>query len=101
MPIGITEEHVALQEAVAGWAERHCPPAVPRALLEAGAEDLPPFWVELGAQGWAGLHVDEAHGGFRLRDRRARRRARGARPGGGAGPLPADRAGLGAARVRR
>ncbi|MGQ0802856.1 MAG: acyl-CoA dehydrogenase [Actinomycetota bacterium] len=63
MPIGITEEHAALHEAVHGWAERHCPPAVPRALLEAEREALPPFWRELAAQGWLGLHVDEAMGG--------------------------------------
>ena len=30
MPIGITEEHVALHDAVRGWVERHCPPSVPR-----------------------------------------------------------------------
>ena len=63
MPIGIAEEHVALQDAVRGWMERHCPPAVPRALLDATEETLPPFWSELAAQGWLGLHVDEAHGG--------------------------------------
>ena len=63
MPIGIAEEHVALQDAVRGWTERHCPPAVPRALLDAPAETLPPFWNELAAQGWLGLHLDEAHGG--------------------------------------
>jgi alkylation response protein AidB-like acyl-CoA dehydrogenase len=63
MPIGVTEEHVALGEAVAGWAERHCPPAAPRALLDAPAETPPPFWSELGAQGWLGLHVAEAYGG--------------------------------------
>jgi len=63
MPIGITEEHAALHEAVRGWAERHCPPAVPRSLLETEREELPPFWNELAAQGWLGLHVDEALGG--------------------------------------
>jgi len=63
MPIGITEEHVALQDAVRGWVERHCSPAVPRALLDAPEETLPPFWRELAAQGWLGLHIDEAHGG--------------------------------------
>ena len=63
MPIGITEDHVALHHAVRGWVERHCPPSVPRALLEAESETLPPFWSELAAQGWLGLHVDEAHGG--------------------------------------
>src|SRR2546423_1122000 len=63
MPIGITEEHVALHDAVRGWIDRHCPPSVPRALLDAPSETLPPFWGELGEQGWLGLHVDEAHGG--------------------------------------
>jgi alkylation response protein AidB-like acyl-CoA dehydrogenase len=43
--------------------ERHCTPAVPRALLDADVERLPPFWAELTAQGWLGLHVDEALGG--------------------------------------
>jgi 3-oxochol-4-en-24-oyl-CoA dehydrogenase len=63
MPIGITEEHEALRQAARGWAERHCAPAVPRALLDAQAEKLPPFWGELTAQGWLGLHLDEALGG--------------------------------------
>ncbi len=63
MPIGITDEHVALHETVHGWIDRHCPPAVPRAALEAEAEELPPFWRELAAQGWLGLHVDETYGG--------------------------------------
>ena len=63
MPIGIAEEHVALQGAVRGWVERHCPPAVPRALLDVPEETLPPYWSELAAQGWLGLHIGEAHGG--------------------------------------
>jgi 3-oxochol-4-en-24-oyl-CoA dehydrogenase len=63
MPIGITEEHEALRQAARGWAERHCAPAVPRAVLDADAEPLPPFWPDLAAQGWLGLHVDEALGG--------------------------------------
>jgi alkylation response protein AidB-like acyl-CoA dehydrogenase len=63
MAMGISEEHVALHEAVRGWAERHCPPAVPRALLDAKAETAPAFWSDLAGQGWLGLHVDEARGG--------------------------------------
>jgi alkylation response protein AidB-like acyl-CoA dehydrogenase len=63
MPIGITDEHVALHESVRGWLERHCPPAVPRAVLEAETDSLPPFWDDLGAQGWLGLHVGEENGG--------------------------------------
>jgi alkylation response protein AidB-like acyl-CoA dehydrogenase len=63
VPIGITEEHLALHDAVRGWIERHCPPSVPRALLDAERETLPPFWADFAAQGWLGLHVDESHGG--------------------------------------
>ena len=63
MPIGITEDHLALHDAVRGWLERHCPPAVARASIEAKEEPLPPFWGGLAEQGWLGLHIDEAHGG--------------------------------------
>jgi len=63
MPIGVTEDHLALHEAVRGWLDRHCPPAVPRALLDADAEAPPPFWSELAEQGWLGLHIEESHGG--------------------------------------
>jgi alkylation response protein AidB-like acyl-CoA dehydrogenase len=63
MPIGITEDHAALHEAVRGWLERHCPPDVPRALLDAPEETRPALWGDLADQGWLGLHVDEAHGG--------------------------------------
>ncbi|HKA92771.1 MAG TPA: acyl-CoA dehydrogenase family protein, partial [Acidimicrobiia bacterium] len=63
MPIGISEEHEALRRAARGWVERHCPPEVPRSFLDAESESLPPFWGELAAQGWFGLHVDEALGG--------------------------------------
>ena len=63
MPIGITEDHHALHEAVRGWVARHCPPSVARTLLDAEREDRPPFWDGLAAQGWLGLHVAEADGG--------------------------------------
>ena len=63
MPIGITEEHEALRQSARRWLESRCPPSVPRALLDADAETMPPFWAELAGQGWLGLHVPEAHGG--------------------------------------
>jgi len=63
MPIGITEDHHALHEAVHGWVQRHCPPSVPRGLLDAEQETRPGFWSALGDQGWLGLHVPEADGG--------------------------------------
>src|SRR5690242_3123495 len=63
MPIGISEEHQELHRAVRGWVERHCPPSVPRALLDEKVETLPAFWPALAGQGWLGLHVDEGNGG--------------------------------------
>ena len=61
--IALTDEHLALRDAVRGWAGRHCPPAVARADLDADAEVIPPFWSDLVAQGWIGLAVGEAAGG--------------------------------------
>ena len=63
MPIGISEEHEALRQAARGWVERHCTPAVVRSALDAETESPPPFWADLAAQRWLGLHVDEALGG--------------------------------------
>jgi len=63
MPIGITEDHAALQESVRGWVERHCPPSVTRAGLDDPSEARPPFWAGLAEQGWLGLAVPEADGG--------------------------------------
>jgi alkylation response protein AidB-like acyl-CoA dehydrogenase len=63
VPIGVSEDHLALHDAVHGWCERHCPPSVPRQLLDTDAETRPPFWDELAHQGWLGLHIDDAYGG--------------------------------------
>ena len=63
MPLGVSDEHLALHAAASRWVGAHCPPAVPRALLDSGDEPLPAFWDELVGLGWLGLHVDEAHGG--------------------------------------
>jgi alkylation response protein AidB-like acyl-CoA dehydrogenase len=37
--------------------------AAARARLDAPADELPPFWADLVAQGWTGLHVPEHLGG--------------------------------------
>jgi alkylation response protein AidB-like acyl-CoA dehydrogenase len=63
MPIGIGEDHEELRRTVRRWVETKCPPEVPRALLDAATEGLPPFWDELAGQGWLGIHVAEEHGG--------------------------------------
>jgi alkylation response protein AidB-like acyl-CoA dehydrogenase len=63
MPIGIGEDHEELRRTVRRWVETRCPPEVPRALLDAETETLPPFWDELAGQGWLGIHVPEEYGG--------------------------------------
>src|SRR3954453_17465775 len=66
MPIGISEDHEALRQAARRFLESHCPPSVPRALLDVAPdapEEFPPFWSDLAKLGWLGLHVPEDHGG--------------------------------------
>ena len=63
MPIAISEEHEALGSTVRRWLDAHCPPAVPRALLDVEEETLQPVWKELASQGWLGIHVPEPWGG--------------------------------------
>jgi alkylation response protein AidB-like acyl-CoA dehydrogenase len=61
--IGISDDHHALADTVRRWAAAHCPPSVPRALLDADTEALPSFWPDLARLGWLGIHVPEDHGG--------------------------------------
>ncbi len=63
MTIAISEEHEILGQTVRRWLDAHCPPSVPRALLDAADEELQPVWKELAAQGWLGIHVPEEYGG--------------------------------------
>src|SRR3954447_21035016 len=67
MAIGLSEEHEALRESVAGWAERNIPVEVVRGavgeLNGLGAEERPAFWSGLADQGLLGLHIPEEHGG--------------------------------------
>src|SRR4051794_7070302 len=63
MGIGISEEHEALRESARQALAKHCPPSVPRALLDADGDELPPFWSAIAELGWLGLHVDEEYGG--------------------------------------
>src|SRR5262245_43699563 len=61
--LAVSDEHVALAEAVRGWAARHVPPSVLRSYLETPADAMPPFWDALASQGWLGIHVAEDAGG--------------------------------------
>ena len=63
VPIALSEEHEALRRSTRGWLDRHCPPAVPRVLLDADTEGLLPVWSALADQGWLGIHVAEELGG--------------------------------------
>jgi len=63
MSSAITEDHVLLAGTVSDFLARHGSRAAARDLLEAPVESLPPFWDELCALGWLGLHVPEALGG--------------------------------------
>ena len=63
MSIAITDDHLALGHTVADFLVKHGARGEARALLEADAEALPPFWPDAAALGWLGLHLPEAHGG--------------------------------------
>ncbi len=63
MSIAISHEHEEQRATLRRWLESHCPPSVPRTLLDAEVEELQPIWKELSAQGWLGIHVPEEFGG--------------------------------------
>ena len=63
MSIAITDEHRELAETVSDFLSARGARAANRALLEAGREELPAFWRELGELGWLGVHLPEEHGG--------------------------------------
>lgn len=61
--IGLSADHEALQDTVRRWVESNQVLTTARATLDADPEELPPWWDELGAHGWLGLHLPEADGG--------------------------------------
>ncbi len=63
MSTAITEDHQALGETAVSFLARHDSLKAARALLDGEPEGLPPFWDDLRALGWLGLHLDEEHGG--------------------------------------
>jgi len=71
VPIAVTEEHESLRRTAERWLAAHCPPSVPRAVAEAGAEGeradersaWEAVWADMAGQDWLGLHVSEARGG--------------------------------------
>ncbi len=63
MPIALTDEHEAQRLSARRWLDAHCPPSVPRALLDAEEEALQPVWKAMAGEGWLGIHLPEEYGG--------------------------------------
>ena len=63
MSLAVIEEHLALRDAVARFLAARCTRDVVRAAVDADAGGRPPFWDELAALGWLGLHLPEDVGG--------------------------------------
>ncbi len=63
MSIALTEDHRALGQTASDFLTRRDARGTARALLLAQIEGLPPFWDDLVALGWLGLHLPEARGG--------------------------------------
>jgi alkylation response protein AidB-like acyl-CoA dehydrogenase len=67
MALGLSEEHLELAAAIRGWAQRHCPAEVIRAIADddsggpgRAGESIA---AALAEQGVLSLHVPEEHGG--------------------------------------
>jgi alkylation response protein AidB-like acyl-CoA dehydrogenase len=63
MGIAVTDDHRELAEVARGFLTAQKARAAARALLDAADEARPPFWSELAALGWLGLHIGEEFGG--------------------------------------
>ena len=63
MSIALTDDHRALSRTASEFLAAHDVRGAARALLEADAEAVPPFWAELASLGWLGLHLPEHRGG--------------------------------------
>ena len=67
MALGLSEEHLELAAAIRGWAQRHCPAEVIRAIADDDSGGPGPAGESIAAalaeQGVLSLHVPEEHGG--------------------------------------
>src|SRR6202046_696739 len=67
MTLGLTEEHLQLAEAVAAWAQRHCPPEVVRTAADGPDSGSAHYQATLApglaGRGLLGVHVPEEDGG--------------------------------------
>jgi acyl-CoA dehydrogenase len=65
MPLVLTEEQEMLKESAQGFLQEKAPVAALRKLRDERSEDgfSRALWKEMADMGWAGILVDEAHGG--------------------------------------
>ncbi len=65
MPLLLTEEQEMLKESARGFLDEKAPVAALRKLRDERSEDgfSRALWKEMAEMGWAGILVDEAHGG--------------------------------------
>ena len=63
MPLPISEDHRALAGVARSFLQGKDALGSARAALNSETELLAPFWAEMCALGWAGLHVPEQYGG--------------------------------------
>jgi len=63
MALAITDDHRALASVARSFLDSHKSREHARALLDAAEESTVPFWAELSALGWLGLHIPEIYGG--------------------------------------
>jgi hypothetical protein len=59
----IEADHVALSSVVRAFLVEKDATAVARAALDADEETMPPYWRDMAALGWMGLHLPEEYGG--------------------------------------
>ena len=61
--MAIEADHLALAAVVRAFLTEKDTLGVARAALDADEETLPPYWHDMAALGWMGLHLPEAYGG--------------------------------------
>ncbi|MEM9168287.1 MAG: acyl-CoA dehydrogenase [Pseudomonadota bacterium] len=65
MPLVLTEEQDMLRESARGFLDEKAPVAAFRKLRDSGSETAydPALWKEMAEMGWAGILINEDHGG--------------------------------------
>jgi alkylation response protein AidB-like acyl-CoA dehydrogenase len=61
--LAIEPDHLSLSSVARAFLTEKSAMAAARAALDADEETIPPYWAEMAALGWMGLHLPEAYGG--------------------------------------